>query len=324
LEKWVSERKVVFIMGAGHCGSTLLDLILGSHSQAFSLAEFHVVSKFIDDPDGARQAICAICGDTCEFWNGKAPLPSLAPFYSQKSIGHKLLGRAVRAFRNPYAPMFAATGKSVLIDSSKSARWFARQIRYRYTWRNTSPYLIYLARDGRAVANSYFRKYPDLGIVSASERWKRSTVSMNRFYETYPFPNKTRVRYEDLATSTEAEVRRLCEFLGLGFEPAMLTYWIHDHHPISGNAGTHSLVIRQRERFGRTPPDHRSRVNEGDRFYSSDHYERLGLGIELDLRWKRELTDEALRTFEDIAGDLNAPFAYEPESPDALRVRTQR
>ena len=135
----MSERKVVFIMGAGHCGSTLLDLILGSHSRAFSLAEFHVVSKFIDDPDGARQAICAICGDACEFWNGKAPLPSLAPFYSQKSIGHKLLSRGVRAFRNPYAPMFAATDKSVLVDSSKSARWFERQIRYRYTWRSTNP-----------------------------------------------------------------------------------------------------------------------------------------------------------------------------------------
>ena len=32
--------KVVFIMGAGHCGSTLLDLIVGSHSNAFSLGEF--------------------------------------------------------------------------------------------------------------------------------------------------------------------------------------------------------------------------------------------------------------------------------------------
>ena len=313
----MSERKVVFIMGPGHCGSTLLDLILGSHSRAFSLAEFHVVSKFIDDPDGARQAICAICGDACEFWNGKAPLPSLAPFYSQKSIGHKLLSRGVRAFRNPYAPMFAATGKSVLVDSSKSARWFARQIRYRYTWRSIRPYLIYLARDGRAVANSYFRKYPDRGMASASERWKRSTVSMNQFYESFPFPHKTRVRYEDLATRTEAEVGRICEFLGERFEPSMLTYWIHDHHPISGNAGTHSLVIRQRERFGRTPPDHRLRVNEGDRFYASDHYERLGLGIELDLRWKTELTGDALTTFEDIAGDLNVPFAYDPESPDA-------
>jgi hypothetical protein len=308
------ERKVVFILGPGHCGSTLLDLILGSHSQAFSLAEFHNVTKFVDDPNGATAAVCAICGDTCEFWNHKSPLASLKSLYSQKSIAHKIVGRGVRALRNPYSPMFAATGKSILIDSSKSPRWFTRQIMFRHTWRDVTPYLIYLARDGRAVANSYFRKYPDRGIASATERWKRSTLSMNRFYESFPFPHKTRVRYENLATSTEAEVRRLCEFLGVEFEPAMLTYWIHDHHPISGNAGTHSLVIRQRERFGRTPPDHRSRVNEGDRFYATDHYERLGLGIELDLRWKDELTDDALKTFEDIAGYLNGPFVYEPEA----------
>lgn len=316
----MAERKVVFIIGTGHCGSTLLDLILGSHSHAFSLAEFHGVSRFVDDPNGAKAAVCAICGDTCEFWNDKSPLSSLQSLYSQRSIAHKILSRGVRAFRNPYSPMFAATNKSVLIDSSKSPSWFARQIMFRHTWRNVTPYLIYLARDGRAVANSYFRKYPDKGIESASERWKRSTLSMNRFYESFPFPNKTRVRYEDLATRTEAEVSRLCEFLGEPFEPAMLTYWIHDHHPISGNAGTHSLVIRQRERFGRTPPDHRQRVNEGDRFYASDHYERLGLGIELDLRWKTELTGEALRTFERIAGDLNRPFAYEPGSSDGVTV----
>ena len=38
--------KVAFILGTGHCGSTLLDLILGSHSKLFSLGEvYRVVSS---------------------------------------------------------------------------------------------------------------------------------------------------------------------------------------------------------------------------------------------------------------------------------------
>ena len=32
-------RKVVFILGSGHCGSTLLDLMLGAHSRIVGLGE---------------------------------------------------------------------------------------------------------------------------------------------------------------------------------------------------------------------------------------------------------------------------------------------
>ena len=39
------ENQIVFIMGPGHCGSTLLDLILGSHSDCFSLGEVFRLSE---------------------------------------------------------------------------------------------------------------------------------------------------------------------------------------------------------------------------------------------------------------------------------------
>lgn len=37
------------------------------------------------------------------------------------------------------------------------------------------------------------------------------------------------LRYEDLVADPEGELRRLCAFLGLEFEPAMLRYGEHDH-----------------------------------------------------------------------------------------------
>ncbi len=313
----MSQSRVVFIMGPGHCGSTLLDLLLGSHSTAFSLAEFHRISEFVDADTTAPQAVCAVCGDECAFWNRAALLPSLKPMYAGKTFAQKIRRRCVRLFSNPYAPLFAATGKSMLIDSSKGAGWIARQTWPRYLWRDITPYLIYIGRDGRAVANSYYRKYPEAGIAHASEAWKRRVTSMNRFYEAFPAARKTRVQYEELATSPEDEIRRLCAFLGVPFEPAMITYWVNDHHPIAGNAGTHSLILRQRERAEGVAEARRLRVNQGDRFYSSSHYEHLDLGIKLDLRWKSELKADEIQTFERIAGDLNTPFLPEFETATA-------
>ena len=307
------DNKVVFIMGPGHCGSTLLDLLLGSHTQAFSLAEIHVIGRFVDSPERASQPICAVCGDQCEFWNKRVRLDALRLFHSRKNLFWKVVGRGMRAVRNSYGPLFEATGKSLLIDSSKNPGWFKQQIATRFAWRDVTPHLIYLGRDGRGVANSYYRKYPERGLEWASQHWKDSIVSMNRFYETFPFQHKTRVRYEDLATSPEQVVRTLCDFAEVPFEPGMLTYWVHDHHPVSGNAGTHSLILRERERRNHASADHRLSVNQDERFYANDHYEDLGLHIDLDLRWKSEMSEEDIQAFERIAGDLNRAFvATEP------------
>ena len=72
------QRAVVFVLGSGHCGSTLLDLILGSHSEAFSLAEFIHISRLIDTPEPERGPVCAICEGSCPFWDETASFLGLA------------------------------------------------------------------------------------------------------------------------------------------------------------------------------------------------------------------------------------------------------
>jgi hypothetical protein len=81
----VDKTKVVFIMGPGHCGSTLLDLILGSHSSGFSMAEFHVITRFIDDRTLNPESICSVCEGPCQYWNSNT-LDALSRLYSSKSI----------------------------------------------------------------------------------------------------------------------------------------------------------------------------------------------------------------------------------------------
>ena len=53
------DRSVVFAMGSPHSGTSLLTLILGSHSRAFALGEME---------DFKGSARCRVCEDRCPIW----------------------------------------------------------------------------------------------------------------------------------------------------------------------------------------------------------------------------------------------------------------
>jgi len=74
--------KTVFILGSGHCGATLLDLLLDSHSQMCGIGEFHA---------GRATSICT-CGKPapeCEVWKavmGPLGLSKISCWYFHRGI----------------------------------------------------------------------------------------------------------------------------------------------------------------------------------------------------------------------------------------------
>ncbi|HEY8428626.1 MAG TPA: sulfotransferase [Sandaracinaceae bacterium] len=270
-------RLAVAICGAGHSGSTLLGLVLGSHSRAFYAGEAKK-SLFVGDPGKPlRKRVCKICGEGCEVWSRFAgPRPDL------------------------YEALARITGKSVIVDSTKDVAWI-RARAAELAAIGVPQRLVFLTRDGRAVVNSRLRKYGGADAVAIIDAWiaqVRATEALcaERTEECL------RVRYEELATAPRETVERVCAFLGLAFEPAMLRYEQHAHHPLGGNTGTQSVVARAldaRSGFAKVPD--RSRA----------FYEGLRGGFRLDLRWREELPAEVLALFEERAGRDNAPYAWE-------------
>ena len=61
------QKQVVFIMGTGHCGSTLLELILGSHPQIMALGEVSQLKLHFRTP--STEDICRICQEPCPYWS---------------------------------------------------------------------------------------------------------------------------------------------------------------------------------------------------------------------------------------------------------------
>lgn len=268
-----SNRLAVALCGAGHSGSTLLGLVLGSHSRCFYAGEAKK-SLYLGDPSKPlRKRACKICGEGCAIWSRFAPEPDV------------------------YDALSRLTGRDVVVDSTKDVSWIRAQ---RETLRaaGVPQRLVFLTRDGRAVVNSRLRKEPGRDPIELVDAWAAQIRATRALVQEHD-EAALQVRYEELATEPERVVRRITAHLGLDFEPEMLRYEAHVHHPLGGNTGTQSLLAR--------PPGVAREVPERSRAF----YEPLRGGFHLDLRWREELSAEALAMFEARAGALNEPFRWE-------------
>ncbi|ABI66126.1 MULTISPECIES: sulfotransferase family protein [Maricaulis] len=274
-----SRLSAVMICGAGHSGSTLLGMILGSHTDAFYMGEGGKARYLGDEKKPLRKRVCKICGEDCPVWagfewNGVSPL---------------------------YAQVAAHVGQSVIIDSTKDERWIesrAEEVREG----GGTPILLMLSRDGRAVVNSRLRKYPDRDPGEQIQAWIDKMATAQALFDGFDGP-KMRVRYEDLAENSAATIKALCRLIGLEYQPGMADFASVEHHVLGGNSGTQFIAARSRF----DDPDE-AFVSLGSR--TRDYYENHSGGIELDLRWKSELKPEHLAMFEQMAATANAPYQW--------------
>lgn len=284
--------KVIFILGTGHCGSTLLDLILGSHSKMFSLGEvYRVVSSEPPVP------ICDICEGPCDFWKPEL-LSKLQTSYSN-SIPQRILRKI--GFVEPkevsfYKALAQASQKQILIDSSKNPGWINRNGNALRASK-IQPILIYLSRDGRAVVNSYYRKYPERGLEGISNNWNSRITAINNCFDAWDTDYKIHVRYEELAKHPIKTIEKLSAFLNVTFEPEMMYFWKHSHHLVNGNAGTKSMLLKFKDKHR-----HEQWVDANEKAY----YKEKELGIQFDERWRRELDTDQVEVIEKITDKLNS------------------
>ncbi len=149
-------QQVCFIAGAGHSGSTLLGLILGSHSAVFYGGE---IKKYQSGP----KRLCRRCGPDCSIWSALAT--TAAP--------------------DLYEALSLASGRATIVDSAKNTEWIAQQSAI-VAAQGGQPTLLFLQRDGRAVLNSRRRKRPDIPATVQIARWQAQIEQTCRLYDTFP------------------------------------------------------------------------------------------------------------------------------------------
>lgn len=162
--------------------------------------------------------------------------------------------------------------KELIVDSSKNVN----KALSLYEQDPANIRIIFLTRDGRGV---YFsRRSSNFSRRQAVRGWLRyNRRALTLLSRQVPEEHLLRLKYEDLIADPAVVMQRICSFLGIEFEPAMLDLSHGERHLVNGNDS----------RFNR---------------------ER---GIRADVRWKEGLKGGELEYFMRKCGRLNLQLGYE-------------
>lgn len=271
--------QVAYIVGSGHSGSTLLNLMLNAHSEMLGLSECDVIGRYIPGRDATRDS--SLLDDP--FWlavRGRYEALAQQPFdainlecrgYRQWRDAQRSSWREMnRAFLTAVAEV---SGRHILVDASKRPE----RLRLLRPTDGLSFRVIHLIRDGRGVVNSVLRKYGKFG--KALRSWALPNLHALELRRHFDPGHWLQVRYETLASEPAVTLGRICDFLGVAYEPAMLDFQNAYYVGIEGN---HRVV---------TQPDSR---------------------VALDERWRREFPLQHRALFALLGGWLNVIYGYPP------------
>lgn len=234
--------KVIFILGSGHCGSTLLDLLLDSHSGVFGVREMHAL-----DAKGDLACACKATAHSCPVWRhimARCTLPAyeLEVFRSKFA---RILGRKVyRYVRSPQTRvdissfikrnehilkiLKAHTGAHVFVDSSKSPE----RVELLAQSSEIEPLAVHLVRDGRGGTWSYMRKY---GFSCAIlTKWFRENIKITLLKRRLNCPTLF-FRYQDLVREPERTAATILRKAGVEGVPDTARFREYKHHQLGGN-----------------------------------------------------------------------------------------
>jgi hypothetical protein len=126
----------------------------------------------------------------------------------------------VELVRSFHCQRHAASGQKIWADVIHSAFHRCPEIwpRARY---------VHVLRDPRDVARSCVGMGWYGNSYRATEIWLTAERRWDLLCERTPSDRRHEVRYEELVRDPKGELTRLCEFLGLAYEPRMLSYSEH-------------------------------------------------------------------------------------------------
>jgi len=324
----IEKIRLIYLLAASHSGSTLTAMLLGAHPEICTVGEIKATSLGNID---LYRCSCREIINKCPFWHGiKQDMAIRGYDFDISKAGTDIRSGANRYVIKLLRPLHRGvllervrdlllscspnwrnnlpiiqtrnqtlleciahrTRVNTIVDSSKIG------IRLKYLLKN--PHIdvkvIRVIRDGRAVSLTYLnpasfadaadpvlrqggmggnRDSEKLSMENAANDWLRSIQEADAIIKTLPRNQWTQVRYEQLCSAPEQTLKKLFSFIGVNSELIPASFRSVEHH-IVGN---------------------------GMRLDSTDE-------IILDERWKTELSDADLRTFNSIAGKTNHCLGY--------------
>jgi len=233
---------LIYIAGSSYSGSTLMDLILGSHPAVESLGEVKKIPFVQASMDKGAPAKCN-CGSTvaeCTFW--QQLLRGGRAFDENDPQSNATLFSNALSFR----------GRNTILDNSKNSGRIMMLSRSGLF----DIQVLHVVRDSRAVVFSHRRKAErrthdkNYRLYPTARNWNRLNLRLANTFERASEASYLRVKYEDVVANPEREIKSILEKLGLVWVPKVLQFRDSPHHGIEGNRmrlGGSQEIVRDTE-----------------------------------------------------------------------------
>jgi hypothetical protein len=280
---------VPFVVGMNRSGTTLLRMMLDAHPRLTIPPETHFVPDLIK---ACRQP-------------GASPETALAAMKSAREWGdfgfsdEEMLERLRRKRLKPGAAV--RTFYEAYMAQQGKPRWGEKTPTYVQRMPLIQGALpearfVHVIRDGRDVALSVLdRTVRELTAADVARRWQKK---INKARTDAPrLRHYIEVRYEDLILDTKPVLRRVCEFIELDFDPAMLDY----HERSSDRLGEMARAL---------PGDGRAQHLSVERRMATHAMTTKPPSADRVARWRTQMSGDDRAAFEAVAGDLLAELGY--------------
>ncbi|NPA68765.1 MAG: sulfotransferase [Chlorobi bacterium] len=211
-------KKIIYIAGLGHSGSTILDMALGCHPEIVGLGEIYAVFNKKNQKALFEESTCS-CGKKgvdCDFWKNLRKISSSDKTVEEK---YRLL---IDVFNEKYG------NEMILLDSSKNSYPYLQFLNKEYDLR-----VIYLTRDYRSWVYSRFTRTrkPMLFFIF---RWYFENKKLLYMLKKYGVKINY-IGYEELAMYPELILKKICKFIDVDFSKDLLFPDNTKSHIINGN-----------------------------------------------------------------------------------------
>ncbi len=273
----LTTKKAVFICGCARSGTTLLGSLLGGASGCITTPE----SQFVTDT--VKKISRNKIGNTYQevrnnflnnfrfkLWDISAEIQNL-PCFDGKDPLADLTWQSI----NLYALKVGKESWNTWIDHTPTHIDYINPLAEKFP----NSYFIHLVRDGRGVFSSVKSlDWGPNGVIEGS-KWWASRVAIGLAAEQKKDKRIIRVYFEDLVRKPEEELRKICQFIDIEFDPLI------------ANGGGFSV------------PE-----------YTKNQHTMIGKPPDKSIcdKWKNHLSPREIEIFENLSRPMLEYLEYEP------------
>jgi hypothetical protein len=276
---------VLFIVGKGRSGTTLLQLLLDAHPNMIIPIEsrffINLYSKYKNKKKWSASTIASFLSDL--FTDNKIQLWKLNRNQLKRTLlahAHLLnFNRAVKLVYLSYPSPFEKKQLLLVGDKNPVNTLFLNSIHQVFP---KAKYVHMLRNCGDNVL-SHRRVFKQQNVVLIAQKW----VLYNRIISAFKAKRPEQVytlRYEDLVMTPEVELKKLMHFLAIPYSPEVLNF----HEKVAEHQSLASSVVKKYH----------------PHIFQPVTTNQVGL-------WRHEMNEKELEQLDYIAGEMGEKYHYE-------------